>query len=496
MKTRNQPLDVLIIGAGISGIGAACHLTRQCPGKRFAILERRQEIGGTWSLFNYPGIRSDSDMYSFGFQFRPWTEPKILADGPSIRAYVNATAAEYDVPRHIRFGRKVLRASWSSEEALWTVDAATDDGEAETYTARFLIGCTGYYNYDQGYRPEFPGEKDFKGQIVHPQFWPKDLDYSGKRVVIIGSGATAITLVPSMAPDAEHVTMLQRSPTYILSVPSIDKLAAGLQKWLPSKLAYKLNRSRNILLARGLFEFSRRRPDAMRRFLLGRVKKQIGAHADMRHFTPRYNPWDERLCVVPSGDLFKAIRAGKASVETDHIDTFTPDGIRLKSGQELKADIIVTATGLQVQMLGGSEMVVDGKPIQPREHMLYKGVLMQDVPNAAMIVGYTNISWTLKVDIACQYLCRLIKHMDAKGYRTAVPRDDEGCMDQNNTILGALSSGYVMRAAATLPRQGTQSPWQMSQNYLRDVPELRYGKIEDGKLRFDDMAKAVIRNAA
>jgi monooxygenase len=491
-----QPLDVLIIGAGISGIGAACHLSRQCPDKRYAILERRHEIGGTWSLFNYPGIRSDSDMYSFGFHFRPWTEPKVLADGPSIRQYVNDTAAEYDVPKHIRFGRKVHRASWSSDEALWTVETTTDEGKAETYTARFLIGCTGYYNYDEGYRPEFAGEKDFKGQIIHPQFWPKDLDYSGKRVVIIGSGATAITLVPSMAGKAAHVTMLQRSPTYILSLPSIDKVAAGLQKWLPSKVAYKLNRTRNILLARALYEFARRRPAAMKRFLLSRVKKQIGDQSDMRHFTPSYNPWDERLCIVPSGDLFKAIRAGTASVETDHIDRFTTDGIRLKSGQELKADIIVTATGLQVQMLGGTEMVVDGEAIQPREHMIYKGVLMQDVPNAAMIVGYTNISWTLKVDIACEYICRLLKHMDAKGHRVAVPRDDEGCMDEDNTILGALSSGYVMRASATLPRQGTQSPWQVSQNYLRDVPELRYGKIDDGVLRFDETDAEAISEAA
>lgn len=493
-----QALDVLIIGAGISGIGAACHLTRECPDKRYAILERRDEIGGTWSLFNYPGIRSDSDMYSFGFSFRPWTEPKILADGPSIRQYVNDTAQEYGVFEHIQFGRKVLKASWSSEDALWTVEATNAKGKAETYTARFMIGCTGYYNYDKGYKPEFPGEKDFGGQIIHPQFWPKDLNYKGKRVVIIGSGATAITLVPSMAPDAAHVTMLQRSPTYILSLPSIDKVAAKLQKWLPAKLAYKLNRTRNILLARGLYEFARRRPAGMKRFLLGRVKKQIGEQSDMRHFTPSYNPWDERLCIVPSGDLFKAIRAGKASVETDHIDTFTKDGIRLKSGQELKADIIVTATGLNVQMLGGMAAEVDGKRLVPREHMIYKGVLMQDVPNAAMIVGYTNISWTLKVDIACEYICRLLKHMDAKGYTSAVPRDLEGCMDENNTILGALSSGYVMRAAGELPRQGTQSPWQVSQNYLRDVPELRYGKIEDGVLRFDDVGSEgeAVRRAA
>lgn len=491
-----QPLDVLIIGAGISGIGAACHLTRECPDKRYAILERRHEIGGTWSLFNYPGIRSDSDMYSFGFSFRPWTEPKILADGPSIRQYVNDTANEYGVLQHIHFGRKVLQASWSSETALWTVEASTEAGGIETYTARFMIGCTGYYNYDHGYRPDFPGEKTFKGQIVHPQFWPKDLDYAGKRVVIIGSGATAITLVPSMAADAAQVTMLQRSPTYILSLPSIDKVAAKLQQWLPSKLAYKLNRTRNILLARGLYEFAKRRPAAMKRFLLGRVKKQIGEHSDMRHFTPSYNPWDERLCVVPSGDLFKAIRAGKASVATDHIERFTKDGIRLKSGEELKADIIVTATGLTVQMMGGTQVVIDGAPMQPRDHMTYKGVLMQDVPNAAMIFGYTNISWTLKVDIACEYICRLIKHMDAKGYRMAVPRDADGCMDEGNTILGALSSGYIQRAAATLPRQGTRSPWQVSQNYLRDVPELRFGKIEDGVLRFDELPGEAIKKAA
>ncbi|MES3041251.1 MAG: NAD(P)/FAD-dependent oxidoreductase [Pseudomonadota bacterium] len=484
MSVQHQ--DVLIIGAGISGIGAACHLKRECPGKSVAILERRQAIGGTWDLFRYPGIRSDSDMYTFGFNFKPWTEPRVLADGASIRRYVSDTAREYGVDQKIRFGRKVASANWSSQDKLWHVEAiAEETGETEHYTANFLMGCSGYYNYDAGFRPEFPGEADFKGQIVHPQFWPENLDYAGKKVVIIGSGATAITLVPSMADTAAHVSMLQRSPTYIMSVPAIDPLSKMLQAVLPEKLAYRLNRGRNIGIQRLLYNASRKRPIVVRRMILGLIKRQLaGSNIDMRHFTPDYNPWDQRLCVVPNGDLFKVLRNGKASIHTDHIDRFTADGILLKSGETLEADIIITATGLNVQLLGGVHTSVDGVPVQIKDKLTYKGVMVNEVPNAAIVFGYTNASWTLKADIAAEYVCRLIKHMDRKGYSTVVPRAD-GHQVSEDTVLGGLASGYIRRAANSLPRQGSSAPWKIEQNYIQDVPVLRYHAIEDGVLEFD-----------
>lgn len=491
---NTNDFDVLILGAGLSGIGAACQLRRQCADQRFAILERRDAIGGTWDLFRYPGIRSDSDMYSFGYHFRPWTEPKVLADGPSIRRYVNDTAREYGVNEHIRFGLKVTRTDWSSEQQRWTVEALREaTGEVEHYTAKFLLGCTGYYNYDAGFRPEFPGEKSFKGRIVHPQHWPDDLDYSGKQVVVIGSGATAITLVPSMTDKAAKVTMLQRSPTYILSVPAVDALAARLQKMLPSSLAYRLNRGRNITLARLLYRLSRARPNVVKRLLLGLVRRQMGKHVDMRHFTPSYNPWEQRMCVVPNGDLFKALRSGKAAIVTDHIERFTADGILLKSGETLPADIIVTATGLNLQMLGGAAMNVDGVPVRLRERLTYKGVMLEGVPNAAVVFGYTNISWTLKADIAAEYVCRLIKHMQRKGYGVATARDREGC-GVDDTVLGSLSSGYIRRGAEHLPRQGNKTPWFVTQDYARDLPMLRFSPIEDGVLEFQP-AKPAARAA-
>ena len=445
-------VDVLIIGAGLSGVGAACHLRRQCPGKTFAIIERREAIGGTWDLFRYPGIRSDSDMYTFGYNFKPWTEPRVLADGPSIRRYVTETAQEYDVEQHIRFGRKVLRADWSSQKKHWSVEVQIESsGKKETWTASFLLGATGYYNYDAGYRPSFEGEARFKGRFVHPQHWPEDLDYSGKRVVVIGSGATAITLVPSMTDKAAHVTMLQRSPTYILSVPAIDTVAERLQRLLPAKIAYRLNRTRNIGVQRFLYAASRRHPKLIRRLILGLIRKQVGDKVDMRHFTPSYNPWDQRLCVVPNGDLFKALRKGKASIETDVIETFTADGIKLRSGEKIKADIVVTATGLEVQMLGGVEMYVDGQPVIPKDHLTYKGMMLQDVPNAAMVIGYTNASWTLRADLVSEYVCRVLNYMDRKGYKVVIPRDFEDSASED-TVMGALTSGYIQRAADRLPR--------------------------------------------
>ena len=480
-----QHYDVLIIGAGVSGIGMACHLKRECPGKRFAILERRQSLGGTWDLFRYPGIRSDSDMFTFGYNFRPWTGGKVLADGASIKNYVAETAKENDVERHIRYGVAVKTADWSSADKCWTLTAENEQtGDRETFTASFLVGCTGYYNYDQGYKPDFPDESDFRGQIVHPQHWPEDLDYTGKKVVVIGSGATAITLVPTMAEKAAHVTMLQRSPTYLMPLPSTDKLTLALQKILPEKTAYRLTRARNIAISRFLYQRSRKSPQFMRRLFLSIIKRKVGDTADMRHFTPDYNPWDQRLCVVKDGDLFQAMKAGKAAIATDHIDRFTETGIRLKSGEELAADIIIPATGLDIQMLGGIRPTVDGEEVVMKDKIIYKNVMVEGVPNAGMIFGYTNISWTLKVDIAAEYLCRLMNLMDKRGYRTVVARDTENSRG-DDTVLGSLNAGYINRAADRLPRQGTHGPWKSSQNYLEDVKILRFEPIEDGYLEFD-----------
>jgi len=481
---QTEHFDVLILGAGISGIGAACHMTRICPEKSYAILERRDAVGGTWDLFRYPGIRSDSDMYTFGFNFKPWTEPKILADGPSIKKYVKQTAAEYGVDKHIRFGIKVTTASWSSAESLWKLTAVREgSGETLHYTCGFLLGCTGYYNYDAGYQPRFPDQEKFKGPLIHPQHWPENLDYAGKRVVVIGSGATAITLVPSMAGTAKHVTMLQRSPTYIMSLPGIDPLSSRLQRFLPDMLVYRMARTRNITLQRFLYKLSRARPKLVRRLLLSGVSKQLHDKSQLRHFSPSYNPWDERLCVVPNGDLFKAINKGQAAVVTDQIEAFTAQGIKLKSGQELEADIIVSATGLNVQLMGGVKVDIDGEAYVPSQSMTYKGVLIEGVPNAAIVIGYTNASWTLKADIASEYVCRLLQHMDRKGYTQVVPRDT-GDNRAEDTVMGGLNSGYIRRAIEQLPKQGKARPWRIVQDYVRDVPILRYSPIEDASLVF------------
>ena len=387
----NKHVDVLIVGAGLSGIGAACHLTRKAPNRTYAILERRERIGGTWDLFKYPGIRSDSDMFTLGYNFRPWTEPKVLADGNSIRQYVEDTAEEYDVKKHIRFGRKVIKANWSSADNHWAVETTNEKtGEQETFTANFLFSCGGYYNYDEGYKPDFPGEKDFKGQVIHPQHWPENLDYKGKKVVVIGSGATAVTLVPAMAKEGAKVTMLQRSPTYIATVPEVDQISVGMRRFMPEMMVYRLTRARNIGLQRMVFKLSTQRPKLVRRALLAAAKRQLGDDVDMAHFRPHYNPWDERLCAVPNGDLFKTVRNGDAEIVTDHIERFTETGILLKSGKELDADIIITATGLNLQMLGGVKSTIDGKPVEPRESLVYKGMMLRDVPNMALVFGYTN----------------------------------------------------------------------------------------------------------
>ncbi|MEO6885091.1 MAG: NAD(P)/FAD-dependent oxidoreductase [Jatrophihabitantaceae bacterium] len=479
-----EHVDVLIIGAGLSGIGAACHLTRECPGKTYRIVERRQAIGGTWDLFRYPGIRSDSDMMTFSYNFRPWTSTKVLSDGEAIREYVVDTAKKYGVPQHIRFGRQVINGNWSSADQRWTLTALNEaSGETETFTANFIIGCTGYYNYDKGYEPDFPGRDEFAGQIVHPQRWPEDLDYAGKRVVVIGSGATAVTLVPAMAKIAAHVTMLQRSPTWIVSLPSEDNISATLRKVLPARVVHKLARQRNILIQRATYTLFRSNPTVARKIVLAGVKRQLGPNIDVKHFTPSYDPWTQRLCVIPDGDLFRVLRKGKASVVTAQIETFTKTGIRLKSGDELEADIVVTATGLQIQMLGGAHLSVDGVSRPLRETVTYKGVMVEGVPNAAMIFGYTNASWTLKADIASEYICRLINHMDKRGSKVAVPNapyDVRG----GDSIMGGLDSGYVRRGNDLMPRQGTEQPWMVLNNYLRDAPTLRNKPIDDGLLQF------------
>jgi cation diffusion facilitator CzcD-associated flavoprotein CzcO len=481
----NHPyLDVLIIGAGLSGIGAACHLKKKCPDVRFGIVERRTRIGGTWDLFRYPGIRSDSDMFTLGYNFRPWTETKMLADGPSIRHYIDDTAKAYRVSEHIHFGVKVLSEEWDSGKNAWTVTVLNEaTGEEETFSAGFVFNCTGYYNYDAGYTPKIPGLNNFAGDVIHPQHWPEDYDYSGKNVVVIGSGATAVTLVPAMTDKAAHVTMLQRSPTYVASVPEQDLISKKLRQILPEMVVYRMARTRNILLQRTVFKLSMSKPKAVRRLLLASVRKQLGRDFDMKHFEPHYNPWEERMCAVPKGDLFKVLREGKASVVTDHIERVNKTGIKLKSGETLPADVIITATGLDLQMLGGAAVRVDGKDVNIAESMMYKGLMLENVPNMAMVFGYTNSSWTLKADIASEFVCRLLNHMRDIGAEKVMPVDDEDCGTDLNFLN--LRSGYIQRANDRLPRQGDRAPWQNLHDYLRDLPALRYGNLNDGHLQFE-----------
>ena len=474
----NEYLDVLIIGAGLSGIGAACHLTKNCPTKSFAILEGRERMGGTWDLFQYPGIRSDSDMYTLGYNFKPWTNPKAIADGPSILSYIKETAQENNIDKHIRYQQKVKSANWSDKDALWTVtieDAAT--GKEKTISCNFFLSCAGYYSYESGYQPEFEGKNDFKGDIIHPQDWPKDFDYSGKKIVVIGSGATAVTIVPAMTDKAKHVTMLQRSPTYMMSLPAKDDSINKLRKYLPDNVVYRIARTRNVALSMGTYQISRRFPEKTKEFLLAQVEKQLGPNYDMKHFTPDYNPWDERLCAVTNGDLFKAIRNNKASVVTDHIKNFTKEGILLKSGEMLEADIIITATGLNVQMLGGIELSVDNKKFNITEKMLYKGVLIEDLPNLGLVFGYTNASWTLKADLVSEYVCRLINQMDREKMRQCTARNRNGKVHHSPFL--DMRSGYIQRALNKVPQQGSHLPWKLYQNYALDMAMLRLGKMND-----------------
>ncbi len=484
----SEHFDVVIIGAGLSGIGAAYRLQTRCPGKGYVIFEARDEIGGTWDLFRYPGIRSDSDMFTYAYPFRPWTGAKALADGPTILNYVRETAREFGIDRHIRFRHRVQSASWSSENARWTLEVANGD-EIARVTCDFLYGCTGYYRYDAGHEPEFPGAERFQGQIVHPQHWPENLDYAGKKIVVIGSGATAVTLVPAMAATAGHVTMLQRSPSYILSMPDRDSVADLLRRALPAGTAHWMARWKNILLNLGVYGVCRLAPAFARRVLRNRAARTLPQGYDVnKHFNPRYNPWDQRLCLVPHSDLFKAIRSGRASVVTDEIETLTEQGVGLKSGQELEADIIVTATGLRMLALGAVRINIDGRTLHPGETFIYKGAMLSNVPNFAFCIGYTNASWTLRADLASTFVCRVLKHMDRRGYRTCMPVCDPTAMEPHPLL--ALTSGYVTRAAAYLPKQAAQQPWVIKQNYILDMLAMKLGRMEDGVLQFGKSAAA------
>jgi len=477
-SAATEHVDVVVVGAGLSGIGQAYHLQTRCPDRSYLILEGRGAIGGTWDLFRYPGIRSDSDMHTLGFSFHPWTDPKSIADGASIRAYIEDTARTFGIDRHIRFNTHVKAAAWSTADARWTLTAMGPEGQPVTITCKFLCMAAGYYNYARGHAPEFPGAETFEGRIVHPQFWPDDLDYAGGNVVVIGSGATAMTLVPAMAREAEHVVMLQRSPTYVVARPGEDAIANHLRRWLPGKLAYGLTRWKNVLLGMFIYDRVRKHPEAAKRRIVGMVRDHLGADYDVAtHFTPDYGPWDQRLCLVPDADLFEAIKAGRAEVVTDRIERFTPRGILLASGRELPADVIVTATGLEVQVLSGIAFTVDGAPLDAGKTIQYKGMMFSDVPNLASIFGYTNASWTLKAELAARYVCRLLNTMKARRLRQATPHADDPDMPLEPFV--EFSSGYIQRAADKLPKQGARTPWKLHQNYVKDVLTLRFGSVDD-----------------
>ena len=483
-EARPDPdmMDVLIVGAGLSGIGAAHRLQRHCPKHRYAIVEAREAIGGTWDLFRYPGVRSDSDMYTLGYDFKPWVQAKAIADGPSILNYIRETADEAGISRHIRFGHKVRSAAWSSKTACWTV-TVEHAGSLQQLRTRFLYLCSGYYSYAAGHRPEFAGEAEYTGTLVEPQFWPEALDYAGKRVVVIGSGATAVTLVPAMAKTAAHVTMLQRSPTYVVTRPSQDRIAQALRRCLPDSWAYALTRWKNVLEGSFFYRLARSRPELVKKRIVGMVAAQLGSpEAAAAHFTPRYKPWDQRVCVVPDGDLFRALRDRRASVVTDTIQRFTPTGIRLASGQELQADIVVAATGLKLNAMGDIAITIDGKAFKVADAMAYKGMMLSDVPNLAMTFGYTNASWTLKADLTAAYVCRLLRHMERHGHAIVVPRRQPDVQPQ--AFLN-FSSGYVQRGAGMLPQQGSRQPWQVHQSYLADLLSIRWDRIADGVLHFE-----------
>jgi monooxygenase len=479
---ESEHLDVVIVGAGLSGIGAAWYLQHRLPGRSYAILEARDALGGTWDLFRYPGIRSDSDMYTLGYRFRPWSGERAIADGREILGYVEDTAREHGIDRRIRYGRRVIRASWHGETSRWTLELETAAGDREILTCSFLLGCCGYYRYDQGYRPELPGAERFGGELVHPQHWPAELDCAGRRVIVIGSGATAVTLVPALAAQGARVTMLQRSPSYIISLPAQDALADVMRRHLPARAAYALARAKNVALSTGFYQLSRRRPETVKRLIRRGLERALpeGYPIDA-HFTPRYDPWDQRLCMAPDGDLFAAIRDGGAAIVTDEIETLTERGVRLRSGAELEADVIVTATGLNLLAFGGIELEVDGAAVELPRAMAYRAMMLSEVPNFAYAIGYTNASWTLKVDLVWEYVCRLIRHMDQHGYASCRPRYDPTV---GEAPFLDFAAGYVQRSLHLFPKQGTRAPWRLRMNYLYDVIALRYGRIDDGTLAF------------
>ena len=493
--TESEHVDVLIIGAGLSGIGAACHLQRNCPDRSYLILEARERIGGTWDLFRYPGVRSDSDMHTLGYSFSPWEDPKAIADGSSILNYVTRTAERHGVIENIRTGHPVQSADYSSADDRWTVHVRhTATGQTRAFTCAFLFCCGGYYRYDAGYTPEFAGVERFSGPVVHPQHWPEDLDYAGKRVLVIGSGATAVTLVPAMAETAGHVTMLQRSPSYIVSLPARDGVADWLRRRLPKMAAYHLVRVKNVALMTLSYQLSRRRPNLMKSLIRRGAQRQLPDGYDVdTHFRPDYNPWDQRLCVVPDGDLFAAVSAGRASIVTDQVESFTERGVRLRGGGELEADVIVTATGLQMLALGGIGLAVDGRPVSLPEHVVYRGMMLSGVPNFAFTVGYTNASWTLKADLTASYVCRLLNHMRRHGYARCTPADEDPELIREPLIN--LSSGYVLRSVQDFPSQGSKRPWRVHQNYALDVLDFKLGGVDDGVMRFDRGASATATGA-
>lgn len=482
-----EHFDAVILGAGLSGIDAAYHLQKLCPKKSYVILEQRERIGGTWDLFRYPGIRSDSDMFTMGYSFQPWIHSKAISDGGAIREYISSTASDEGIDRHIRFRHRLLRASWVSEEAKWTLEAVHTSSEGiarpVTLTCNFLLVCSGYYRYSSGHTPEFRGIDRFPGRVVHPQAWPEDLDYAGKQVVIIGSGATAVTILPAMAATAAHVTMLQRSPTYVVSLPAEDAIANRLRRALPLKWAHALSRWKNILFTMYVYQLARRFPKFVKAGLFKKAQEEVGPGCDAAtHFSPRYNPWEQRLCVAPDGNFFQAIRNGRASVVTDEVEEFTANGIRLKSGHALEADIVVTATGLFLQAAGGVELTVDGRRVDPGQTVAYKGVMMSGVPNLAGVFGYINASWTLKADLICEYVCRLLNHMDRRGARQVTPRAPSETAVA--PFVERFSPGYIQRAIASWPKQGLAPPWRVHQNYFRDLFALKWSPVDDEGLEF------------
>lgn len=494
METETE-VDVLIVGAGISGIGAAYHLQDRCPDKTYLILERRRNLGGTWDLFRYPGIRSDSDMYTFGYSFRPWKQPEVVASGDAILGYLRETAEAYGINDRIRHGLKVTAASWSSPDARWTIRAQHEATGAERlFHCSFLFVCAGYYDYDEGYTPNFEGVNDFGGQIIHPQKWNDDVEYQNKRIVVIGSGATAVTLIPELVKKAAHVTMLQRSPTYIVAKPGRDRIADWLRRRLPERPAYAITRWKNLLLSMFWYWYCRTRPQKAKALLVGEARKMLGPDLDVeKHFTPRYDPWDQRVCLAPDADFFRALRSPRASVVTDEIDRFTKDGIRTASGQEIEADLVVTATGLELRFLGGIDLEVDGERVSPADTFAYKGMMCSDVPNMALSLGYTNASWTLKADLTAEYVCRLLRHMDSHGYDICCPRLPD--RPPHAEPMLALDAGYIRRGRHRFPKEADHAPWKLHQNYVLDVLALRYGRVRDEVMRFERVNPQKLRQA-